>query len=107
MIENKVKLFLFKYGLIIVTSLIFFFFGPLFSLPFIVWGIFQNNRQSIFFILLLSCFFGYIAFYFEPLIEDDLYRHYETMSILSNLNIIDAIFYDVNIINNLIFSFSL
>lgn len=103
MIENKVKLFLFKYGLIIVTSLIFFFFGPLFSLPFIVWGIFQNNRQSIFFILLLSCFFGYIAFYFEPLIEDDLYRHYETMSILSNLNIIDAIFYDVNIINNLIF----
>lgn len=80
--------YLIKYKNQIIFTLLFFL-SPLLFIPL---GIFylkknQSNKTSLYLIFLIALSFGYIAFHTVPLISDDLYRHYEVMNNLKNLDI--------------------
>ena len=98
-----IQKFLITNKIFLITLFIFLIFGPLVSLPFIIYGICNDKENFNFYLFFISIFLGYIAYNFEPLIVDDLFRHYESMNHLSQLNIFEAIFKDMNILNNLIF----
>ena len=97
------KTFLNTYKILIFTYLVFFLVSPLFSLIFVFFGLFFDRSKTKHYLFLFALFFGYIAFYFNPLIVDDLYRHYENMNKFSNMTMFNAIFYDMNILNNFLF----
>lgn len=88
---------------IILNLFIFFLIGPIFTFPLIIYGIVADKKHIRIYLFLVSLALSYIAFNFEPLIQDDLFRHYEDITKLSSLNFFDAAFRDVNIVNNIIF----
>lgn len=77
-----------KKGMISIVAFNIFLISPLFSLPFIFWGIYKNERFSLF---LAALFFGIVTYMIKPYSSLDISRYYEAYDFISKNNLKDFI----------------
>lgn len=69
----------------ILISLLFAFF-PILSLPFVLIGYFYDQKQNTLYSILFGVIMGLFAYYLQPPITYDLYRHHQLVDDLSTYN---------------------
>jgi len=80
--------------------IIIFLISPIISTPLIILSLIIDNKNYKIYILGISFNLAFIGYYYDPIVSNDLYRHFLTMDVLKNKSFLEALFYDPLIMKN-------